>query len=104
MLDKKKYYIYNLFNKLNERGVKMKNRLKEIREKSGVSQEELAEKSGISKVSISLILNGKTNPSVDMLCKIANALGVGVSELFSDFKTSKFVCPCCGAELELKAK
>lgn len=79
-------------------------RIKELIKEKGVTNAELAEKSGVSKVSISLILNGKTNPSVDMLCKIANALGVGVSELFSDFHTSRFVCPCCGAELELKSR
>lgn len=77
-------------------------RIKEICKANNITSTELAGKVGITKVNMINITNEKTKPSFDTLCKIASALGVGVSELFSDSQKSRFVCPVCGAELELK--
>ena len=59
-------------------------RIKEIRNEKGMSQEELSVKSGISRTIISGLESGtRTNTSADTLLKIADALGVGVEEIFS---------------------
>lgn len=61
----------------------MKNRVKEVRERKGISQEELAEKSGVSRTTISEIETQKKEVTTNItLEKIANALGVKVSYLF----------------------
>ena len=59
-------------------------RIKQIRNEKGMSQEELSVKSGISRTIISGLESGtRTNTSADTLLKIADALGVGVEEIFS---------------------
>lgn len=61
----------------------MKFRLKEIREKHGMTQEELASKSGVSRVSISLIETGKSDSvKTQTISKLADALGEKVTALF----------------------
>lgn len=58
-------------------------RLKEIREKHGLTQEELARKSGISRVTISMIESGKSScVKTQTLLKLADALGEKASKLF----------------------
>lgn len=61
----------------------MKNKVKEIREKLGMSQEELSEKSRVSRTTIS----GLENETIDVITnitleKIAGALGKKVPEVF----------------------
>jgi transcriptional regulator with XRE-family HTH domain len=51
----------------------------------GYSQEKLAEKAGLSTVFISRIERGIESPSVDLLVKIAKALGVHVQDLVKGF-------------------
>ena len=61
----------------------MKNKLKEIREKQGISQEELAEKSEVSRTTISELETEKKEVTTNItLEKIANALGLKVSDIF----------------------
>lgn len=56
--------------------VSMGFRLKEVREKHGLTQEELARKSGISRVTISMIESGKSScVKTQTLLKLADALG-----------------------------
>ena len=63
----------------------MEFRIKEIREKSGVSQEELSKKSGVSRTIISGLESGAiTTTTTKTLSKIAEALDVRVSEIFFD--------------------
>src|SRR5258706_5023446 len=45
----------------------------------GLTFDELAKKSGVSKGMLVQIEQGRTNPSVATLCRVANALGVTVS-------------------------
>ena len=54
-----------------------------VRKSQGVSQEELAHRSEIDRSYMSAIERGTQNPGVMMLVKIAKAVGVPVSELFS---------------------
>lgn len=58
-------------------------RLKEVREKNGITQEELAEKSGVSRATISLIESGRADcVKTDTLAKLADALEKKASDLF----------------------
>ncbi len=61
----------------------MKFNVKELREMRGLSYEQLAQKSGVTKSYIQRIeSNGKANPSVRVLCRLAKALDVEVEKLF----------------------
>ncbi len=55
---------------------------------------------GITQSSLSQIING--NPSLDKLKEIASIIGVTVSDLLRDEDDNTFICPNCGAKLELK--
>lgn len=58
-------------------------RVKEVREKQGLTQEELATRSGISRQTISAIENDtRYSAGVGTLAAIAKALGTTVDELF----------------------
>lgn len=50
-----------------------------LRTSRGLTFEELARRSGVSKGMLVQIEQGRTNPSIATLCRIANALGVAVS-------------------------
>ena len=58
-------------------------RLKELRKGKGLSQEELAEKVQTSANYLSHIERGTKNPTLDMLIKIADSMGVELPELFN---------------------
>ena len=60
-------------------------RVKEIREKNGLSQEILSKKSGVSRTIISGLESGTIKEtSTKTLFKIAKALNVNVSDIFFD--------------------
>jgi len=56
-------------------------RIKELRNRKGMSQEILAEESGLSLRTIQRIENGETEPTGDTLKRLANALNVNPDEL-----------------------
>jgi Predicted transcriptional regulators len=61
----------------------MVNRLKEFREKAGISQEELAEKADVSRATISLLENCRAEVTkTTTLTKLADTLGGSVAEIF----------------------
>lgn len=61
----------------------MEFRVKECREKAGMSQEELAEKSGVSRTIISGLESGSiTTTTTKTLLRIAEALDLKVSDIF----------------------
>lgn len=76
-------------------------RIKEILKAKGMTAKDLAAKIGISEGALSLAING--NPTVETLDKIAVALGVEVSELFTpgNGKQGVINCPHCGKEIKL---
>ena len=55
--------------------------LKRIRDGKGISQGDIVKTSGIDKAMISNIENGKTNPTLATIAKLAKAIGVSVGEL-----------------------
>lgn len=61
---------------------KLSKRIEELRKKRGLTQEELAEKAGLHRSYFWDIENGR-NISIKTAYKIAHALGVSLSELFS---------------------
>ncbi|GCB37063.1 helix-turn-helix domain-containing protein [Bacteroides faecalis] len=56
-------------------------RIKELIKEKGTTVKDLAQKMGISNVGLSQHING--NPSVEVLERIASALDVDISELFT---------------------
>lgn len=81
--------------------IKMELRIKEIMKNRGVKGMDLAQSVGISNVSLSNILTGKFNPSIDTLERIAEALNVELYELFAPSK-NLIRCPRCGCLIEAK--
>ena len=69
---------------ITEKGVEnIKTRLKEIREKKGLTQEELSAKSGVSRTIISYLENDRTEcVMTSTLTKLADALGEKVTTIF----------------------
>lgn len=82
----------------------MQLRIKEVSKSQGISITKLAELVGSTQPNMSNIANGKTSPSLDLLERIAAALGVPVPELFAPQPTNTITCPKCGTVLEVKEK
>ena len=59
-------------------------RIRELRNERHMSQEELAFKAGISETHLGQIERALKNPTVDTVDKIAGALGVSITALFTD--------------------
>lgn len=62
--------------------IKVGNRIKELRNKLGISQEELSFRSGVHRTYIASLEVGKRNISIATLEKIVKALEVSLSEFF----------------------
>ncbi len=56
--------------------------IQKIRRKKSLSQEEVAHLAGVHQTYLSGVETAKRNPSIVVLERIANALGVDVSEFF----------------------
>lgn len=68
----------------------------------GLEVREVAKRMGITPTGLSQHING--NPSVEVLERIASAIGCDISELFEKPDANIFTCPNCGTELEIKKK
>ena len=79
-------------------------KIKEILKDKNITAKELATQIGMSEAGLSVALSEKGNPSLSTLKKIAEALGVEISELFNQPFTTSLTCPKCGAGLELCVK
>ena len=68
-----------------------------------LTSKEVAERMGITTVGLSQHVNG--NPSVEVLYRIANAIGCDVSELFEKPETNDSItqlrCPYCHRQITL---
>jgi len=82
----------------------MELRIKEVIKEQGLTITELAEQMGINRVNLSNMVNG--NPTVETLNKIADALGVPVTELFEQPKkdSTSITCPNCGKNINIKVE
>lgn len=59
-------------------------RIKEVCKEKGVKVMDLSTMIGVSQTNTSNIINGKVNPSLETLEKIASALNVRITELFEE--------------------
>lgn len=64
--------------------IKIGNRIRELRSKTGLSQEKFAQKIGMDRTYFASVELGKRNISIVNIEKIANGLGVTLSELFEN--------------------
>ncbi|MBB4825264.1 putative transcriptional regulator [Sporosarcina luteola] len=60
----------------------MRNKIKQYREKKGISQGGLADLCGVSRQTINAIENNKYDPSLQLAFDLAKTLGVKVDTLF----------------------
>jgi len=63
-------------------------RLKEWRKLRSLTQWELADKSGVGYASIARIETGRQDPTVGMLTRLAEALGIDVVDFFTEPRRS----------------
>lgn len=77
--------------------------IKELIKARGMTAKEVAASAGVTEAMLSNIASGKGNPSLHSLKKIAEALGVSVSELFETTANEEatVVCPHCGKPIKL---
>jgi putative transcriptional regulator len=61
----------------------METRIRELREKNGLTQEVLADKVGVTRQTILFLEKGKFNPSLRLAYKIARVFGVMIEDVFS---------------------
>jgi putative transcriptional regulator len=61
----------------------MKTRMKEFREKRGITQEALAKKVDVTRQTILFLEKGKYNPSLRLAYKIARLFNASIEEVFS---------------------
>ena len=57
------------------------NRIKELRDRKGISQEELAHRAGLSRTGMGFLETGKRWPRLDTLMKVADGLNITLDEL-----------------------
>lgn len=57
--------------------------LRRLREERGYSVRELAQRAGVGFVTVSRIENGRMNPTVATLEKLAKGLGVHITDMFA---------------------
>ena len=60
----------------------MKNNIKELRQKLGLTQEVLAEKAGVRRETIVFLEQGKYNPSLQLAHDVAKSLKTTIDKLF----------------------
>ncbi|KKI92516.1 Cro/Cl family transcriptional regulator [Bacillus sp. SA1-12] len=60
----------------------MKNKIKTIRKKLGMTQEELAKECGVVRQTINGIENDKYDPTLELAFKLSKILNIKVDELF----------------------
>ncbi len=75
--------MYNRENADAEYLVLLGKRIKSVRKEKGIKQVDLAYSCDIEKQSMNRLEAGKTNPSILLLRKIAEILGISVSELLN---------------------
>jgi len=66
---------------MKEESQKLGENLKRIRTRKGISQGDIARALGIDKGFISNIENGKTNPTLATISKLAKVVGVSIDKL-----------------------
>lgn len=63
-------------------GIRMKNRLEELRKQQGIKQEDLAKALEVSRQTIGSLENGRYDPSIRLAFKIARYFDMRIEEIF----------------------
>ena len=74
-------FIAYIFSKMRE-GDDVKNKIKELRAKTSMSQQDLAEKIGVTRQTIYYLERGTYNPSLKLAMKIAKVFNISIEDLF----------------------
>lgn len=75
--------------KTDDMVIELGNRILRLRQKLNISQTDLAERSDLSKTYLGEFERGqRTNISISALARIADSLGITMSELFEDIEAS----------------
>lgn len=84
----------------------MQLRIKEVLKEKKITVVSLANSVGMAQPSMSNIVNGKSTPSLETLDKIADAIGVPVTDLFEQPKKDSLslTCPHCGKDINIKVE
>ncbi len=77
--------------------MEVKEVLKRLREKEGLTQEQLAERLHITRQGISRWETGETQPNTEMLKQISREFNVSINTLLGSPRT--LICQCCGMPL-----
>ena len=72
--------------------------IKKVIKANGLTVKEVAERMGITREGLSNHING--NPSVQVLERIAAAIGCSVGDFFAPQPSNTINCPNCGSRLE----
>jgi transcriptional regulator with XRE-family HTH domain len=78
--------------------MEIKEILKDLREKHGLTQEQLAERVLVTRQAVSRWESGATQPNTDTLKLLSGVYDVSVNTLLGSPRT--LVCQCCGMPLE----
>lgn len=76
--------------------------IKKVIKANGLTVKEVAERMGITREGLSNHING--NPSVQVLERIAAAIGCNVGDFFAPQPTNTITCPYCGKSITIKAE
>ena len=74
-------------------------RIKEVIKEKGLTVKEVAERMGITSPALSRAINNNT--TVEMLYRIADAIGVHPTELFEQPEIDTVSCPYCGGKIRV---
>ena len=74
--------------------------IKRVIKANGLTVKEVAERMGITSVGLSQHING--NPSVEVLERIAAAVGCKVGGVFAPQPTNTITCPHCGKPIKVE--
>lgn len=76
--------------------------IKRVIKDKGLTVKEVAERMEITPIGLSQHING--NPSVQVLERIAAAIGCEVGDFFAPPKEGVITCPKCGNRITIKAE
>lgn len=74
--------------------------IKKLIKAKGLTSKEVADRMGITTVGLSQHING--NPSVQVLERIAEAIGCEVGDFFEKSVNDSLSCPHCGKKINIK--
>jgi transcriptional regulator with XRE-family HTH domain len=79
----------------------MQLRIKELLKEKNMQVIELAGLIKLSPQNLSKLINEKTKPSIETFERIATALSVPISDLFSEPSPDVIACPYCGGKIKV---